>query len=360
MSEDLDPEKYHVLTPKKKKIVLLFLLFLFLFLIPLVSVIYYKSAVHRPSQTAKEANFEIGSGDDVFEIAQMLHEKEAINSEFLFIFYVLLNRSDTNIQAGTYKIPAGTSLVDLVDMLKNGRNDVSLTFLEGWRLEQFAIYASQRLKNFNYRDFMEIARPYEGYLFPDTYFFNLDADEEEVFNKLRETFDKKTADLLTDDNLNKAGLTKEEAVIFASMVEREVSKPEDAPIVAGILIKRWKEGMKLDVDATTQYSVAYKRLCGSAIENTPCIPTLDDVYNVDWWPHNLTREELDTDNPYNTRAVVGLPPTPISSFSLSSLSAVLNYEKTPYYYYLTGKDGIMRYSTNIKEHEQNISKYLSD
>ena len=360
MSEDLDPEKYHVLTPKKKKVVILFLLFLFLFFIPLMSFIYYKSAVHRPSQTSKEANFEIGSGDDVFEIAQMLYEKEAINSEFLFIFYVFLNRSDTNIQAGTYKIPAGTSLVNLVDMLKNGRNDISLTFLEGWRLEQFAIFASQKLKNFNYQDFMEISKSYEGYLFPDTYFFNLDADEEEVFNKLRETFDKKTENLLTKENLNKVGLTKEEAVIFASMVEREVSKPEDAPVVAGILIKRWEEGMRLDVDATTQYSVVYKRLCGGGMEDTLCIPTLDDVYDVDWWPHNLTREELDAENPYNTRAVVGLPSTPISSFSLSSLSAVLNYENTPYYYYLTGKDGIMRYGVNIREHEQNISQYLSN
>lgn len=360
MSEDLDPEKYHVLTAGKKRIVLFVLLFVFLVLIPSLSFIYYKSAVFRPSQTAKEANFEIGSGDDVFEIAQMLYDKEAINSEFLFILYVFLNKSDTNIQAGTYKIPAGTSLVSLVDMLKNGRNDISLTFLEGWRLEQFAILASQKLKNFQYQNFMEIAKPYEGYLFPDTYFFNLDAEEEDVLNTLIETFNKKTASILTDENLKKAGLTKEEAVIFASMIEREVSKPEDAPVVAGILIKRWKEGMRLDVDATTQYSVVYKRLCGGGVDNVLCIPTLDDVYDIDWWPHNLTRDELDDKNPYNTRAVVGLPPAPISSVSLSSLSAVLNYKETPYYYYLTGKDGVMYYGVTIKDHEQNISKYLSN
>ena len=360
MSEELDPEKYHVLTPTKKKIVLLILLFIFLVLIPALSFIYYKSAVFRPSQTAKEANFEIGTGDDVFEIAQMLYGKEAINSEFLFILYVFLNKSDTNIQAGTYKIPAGTSLVTLVDMLKNGRNDMSLTFLEGWRLEQFAIYASQKLKNFKYQDFMEIARSSEGYLFPDTYFFNLDAEEEEVFEKLKDTFDNKTSGLLTGENLDRVGLTKNEAVIFASMVEREVSKPEDAPVVAGILIKRWKEGMKLDVDATTQYSVVYKRLCGGDGKDMLCIPTLDDVYDIDWWPHNLTREELDTENPYNTRAVVGLPPAPISSVSLSSLSAVLNYQETPYYYYLTGKDGIMYYGVTLKDHQQNISNHLSN
>lgn len=357
MSEDLDPEKYHVLTPAKKKVVLLFLVFLFLVFIPALSFFYYKSAVFRPSQTAKEANFVIGSGDDVFEISQMLYDKEAINSEFLFILYVFLNKSDTNIQAGTYKIPAGTSLVTLVDMLKNGRNDISLTFLEGWRLEQFAILASQKLKNFQYQKFIEIAKAYEGYLFPDTYFFNLDADEEEVLGILTDTFDEKTSDFLTDANLSKAGLKKEEAVIFASMVEREVFKAEDAPVVAGILIKRWREGMRLDVDATTQYNTAVKRLCGNDIY---CVPTLDQIYKLDWWPDNLTRDELDDENPYNTRAVAGLPPAPISSVSLSSLSAVLNYKETPYYYYLTGKDGVMYYGVTIKDHEQNIFNHLSN
>lgn len=357
MSEDLDSEKYHVMTPRKKKIGFLIILFIFLVIIPVLSFVYYKAAVFRPSQTAKEANFEIGTGDDVFEIASMLYNKEAINSEFLFILYVFLNRSDTNIQAGTYTIPAGTSLVKLVDTLKYGRNDISLTFLEGWRVEQFAILASQHLGKVEYQDFVELAKPYEGYLFPDTYFFNKDDEEEDVFEKLTDTFNEKTANLLTDENLKKAGLTKEQAVIFASMVEREVSNPKDAPIVAGILIKRWKEGMRLDVDATTQYSASLRRLCN---DDTYCVPTLDQIYKLEWWPRNLTREELDSKDPYNTRAVDGLPPTPISSISLASISAVINYEETSYYFYLTGKDGVTYYAKNINEHNQNISAHLSN
>lgn len=357
MSEELDPEKYHVLDARKKKIVVSILFFIFVVLIPSLSFVYYKSAVFRPSQTAKEANFEIKSGDSVFDIAQMLSDKEAINSEFLFILYAFLNKSDTNIQAGTYKIPAGTSLVQLVDKLSHGRNDVTLTFLEGWRVEQFAILASQRLSGVEYDDFMDTAAPLEGYLFPDTYYFNIDADEESVIEKLSDNFKQKTKDILTDENLKRAGLTEKQAVIFASMVEREVSNPEDRPVVAGILIKRWKEGLKLDVDATTQYSAALNRLCQS---DTVCVPTLDQIYNLQWWPKDLTREELDREDPYNTRAVVGLPPAPISSVSLSSLSAVLNYEETPYYYYLTDKSGVTHFSRTIDEHNQNVSMYLSN
>ena len=356
MSEELDPEKYHILTPKKKRIVILILLFVFLIVIPVLSFGYYKAAVFRPSQTEKEGNFEIGKGDSVFEIASMLYEKEAINSEFLFILHVFLNRADTNIQAGSYTVPAGTSLVELVQQLNQGRNDVKLTFLEGWRVEQFAVLASNNLEKIDYHGFVERAKPYEGYLFPDTYFFNKDVEDEELIEKLRDTFDSKTEDILSDENFKKVGLTKEQAVIFASMVEREVKKADDRKIVAGILIKRWKEGTKLDVDATTQYSVALSRLChGEAY----CTPSLEDIYEFNWWQNNLTRGELDTENPYNTRAVEGLPPSPISSVSLSSLSAVINYEETPYYFYLTDRDGVTHYATNIEEHNRNVSTYLS-
>jgi UPF0755 protein len=357
MSEDLDPEKYHVMTPKKKKILTIVLLVLFFIVIPVLSFFYYKSAVFRPSQTSKEANFEIKSGDSVFEIASMLYDKEAINSEFLFILYTFLNKPNVNIQAGTYKIPAGTSLVELVNEISHGRNDTSLTFLEGWRVEQYAITASRNLPKVDYQRFVEMAKPHEGYLFPDTYFFNRDSEEEDVLEILTQTFEEKTKNILTEDNLEKAGLTKEQAVIFASMVEREVSKEEDRPIVAGILIKRWREGMKLDVDATTQYSVVPRRLCNG---QTFCVPSMENISSFNWWPKDLTEEELKTNDPYNTRVIVGLPPAPICNPGLSAILSVLNYENTPYYYYLTGKDGVTRYAKTISEHNQNIAKYLTD
>lgn len=357
MSQDLDPQKYHVLTPKKKRILYLVLLLIFFVLMPILMSIYYKSAVFRPSQTSKEANFEIKNGESVFEIANKLYEKEAINSEFLFILYVFLNRSDTNIQAGTYKIPAGTSLVGVVDQLNHGRDDISLTFIEGWRIEQIATLVSKELENTDYQTFVDMAKSYEGYLFPDTYFFNRNESEEEIIRKMRNTFNEKTSDILTDGNLEKVGLSKEEVVTIASLVEREVSNKEDRPVVAGILLKRLKEGMKLDIDASTQYSIAYSRLC-DGVPN--CKPSKDQIYNFNWWPKNLTLDELGNKNPYNTRAVVGLPPSPISSVSRASLSSVIDYEDSPYYYYLTDSNGVMHYARTLEEHNSNISKYLSN
>jgi len=355
MVEELDPTKYHVITPQKKRTLILELIFIFLILIPSLFFIYYKVAVWRPSQSGKEVTLEIGSGNSVFEIANTLASKEAINSEFLFILYVFLNRGETNIQAGTYTIKAGTPLVKVIEQLQHGTNDVTLTFLEGWRREEFARLASKTLEKVDYKEFLDLTDGLEGYLFPDTYFINKEIQEEELVLLLRDTFDQKTLEILSLENLNKVGMTKEQVVIFASMVEREVSTETDRPIVAGILIKRWKNGMKLDVDATTQYAVAIKKLCKT---EGYCIPTLDEFMQLEWWTKKLSQEELSYDSPYNTRLKVGLPPAPISSISISSLNAVLNYQTTPYYFYLTDVNGVTHYAKTLVEHNANIAKYI--
>jgi UPF0755 protein len=139
------------------------------------------------------------------------------------------------------------------------------------------------------------------------------------------------------------------------LVEREVFNETDRPIVAGILIKRWKEGMKLDVDATTQYAIAINKLCKS---EGYCIPTLEEFMQLEWWAKKLTQEDLNFDSPYNTRLKVGLPPAPIAAVSTSALNAVLNYQTTPYYFYLTDVNGVAHYAKTLAEHNANITKYL--
>lgn len=356
MVDELDPTKYHVLTPKKKRLVLIGLLIFFLVIVPVVLFFYYKAAVFRPSQTSKEVTLEIKSGESAFEIASALGDKGAINSPFLFVLYVFLNRNTLSIQAGTYTIKAGTSLVSVVDQLRHGTNDVTVVFIEGWRVEEFARLATKSLSNIDYAEFVTAAKGLEGYLFPDTYFVNKDVDAVGLVKLLKDTFDQKTSDVLSDSNIIKTGFTKQQIVTLASLVEREVSSETDRPIVAGIMIKRLRSGMKLDVDATVQYIVAIKRLCEGAIY---CVPTLEQYMNLNWWPTDLTVDELAINDPYNTRVNVGLPPAPISSVSISSLEAVINPTQTAYYYYLTDKAGVTHYAKTLAEHNANIVQYLS-
>lgn len=359
MADTLDPSKYHVMTSDTKRNLTFIFLLIFVLVVPLFSFFYYKIGVRRPSQTDKEITYEIKKGDSIFEVGEGLYEKDAINSKFLFLVYVFANRMDRNIQAGVYTIKAGSSVVDVAALLMHGTNDVKVTFLEGWRVEEFAREAEKRLDDVDYNKFIVAAKPYEGYLFPDTYFLKNDVTVEELVQQLRRTFLEKTESILTEESLKELGLSKEQAVVLASIVEHEAREDGDRQVVAGILIRRLKEGMKLDADATVQYVVAFESSCGAADYCTVDAP-IQDERNIDWWPNKLTQRDLESDNPFNTRKNPGLPPSPISSVSISSLNAVLNAKKTDYYYYLHDPDGKTHFAKTLEEHNLNIQKYLSN
>ncbi len=358
MSEALDPNRYHIVGPiTKKKFIIAGLLVVFI-LLPAFLVYYYNLAIHRPSQMDKEITFEIKSGESTPEIATNLMQKNAINSEFLFSLYVFINKLDRNIQAGAYTIPVGTSLVDLVEAFQHGTKDVKLTFIEGWRMEQYGLLAAGKLGKVGYNDFVNKASEFEGYLFPDTYYFNEETQEDALINKLRETFDTKTKDLFTSDKLQKSGLTREQVVILASIVEREANKEEDRPIVAGVLIARFKQGLRLDADATTQYAVVPMYLCTISPPNSFCAPALEELTGFNWWQKNLSQADLEFDSKYNTRKYEGLPPRPISNPSLSAIKAVIDYRESDYLYYLTDKAGVTHYAKTLEEHDTNVAKFL--
>lgn len=355
MVEPVDPQKFIVLDNNQKKLVAAIIAVFIVIIFPALSLIYYNLAIGRPNQASKEITLEISKGDSVTQIAKELKASGAINSEFLFIVYMKTTPYGKGIQAGVYVIKPGTSTKDLALQLQNGRNDISIKFIEGWRSEEYARVASDAFPNIDMRKFQQLSKPKEGYLFPDTYTFNREITETDLINKLTDTFDLKTKDVLTKQALEKVGLTKDQVVIFASILEREVHKDSDRRIVAGILIKRWKEGMKLDVDATTQYAVALSRLCPTT---EVCSPTEEEYKALNWWPNDLSAAELDSNSPYNTRKNVGLPPGPISNPGLAAIQAVLSYESSPYFYYLTDNDGVTHYAVTLEEHNVNAQKYL--
>ncbi len=355
MTEPLDPEKFHVLTPGAKKRLIFAGLFFVLIILPFLFRVYYRFAVNRPSQSGKEVNVEIMSGSSVAEVARQLQSVGAINSDFLFNVYVYTGKMGNRIQAGTYTIPAGSNLKQVVEIIQHGTNDVKMVFLEGWRVEEYARYASSQLKNIDFRDFIELAKDKEGFLFPDTYFVNKDIQEKELLEILSDNFTAKTQNLLSESNLQKVGLTKEQAVIFASMVEREIHTEEDRPVVAGILLKRWREGMMLDVDATTQYVASLVDVCGKPEH---CLPNYDETKNFDWWPNILTQDDLELDSPYNTRKNPGIPPAPISNPGEKAIEAVLFAQESPHYFYLTDKEGVTHYASTLEQHNINVSRYL--
>jgi UPF0755 protein len=359
MPEPLDPQKYHILSDSnKKKLTALGFVFI-LILLPIFGYFYYNTAVHRPSQLDKELIFEIKRGDSVLDIARNLYQQSAVNSEFLFSLYVFLNRNDSNVQAGIYTIKAGTPIIELIKQFQHGVNDQKITFIEGWRVEEFARLANKSFAKIDYSSFVQKAGSYEGYLFPDTYYFDKEIQEDQMIELLRATFDDKTKKILTDENLKRSGLTKEQAVILASIVEREVNNDLDRPIVAGILLKRFQENMRIDADATTQYAVAPLYLCGkNSLNYAICAAPLEEIAQFSWWPKTLSQADLDYDSPFNTRKNLGLPPKPISNPGLSAIDAIINSKDDGYLYYLTDEYGKTHYAKTLEEHQANIIEFL--
>ena len=360
MTDELDPTKYHVLTAAKKRLLLIASVFALVIVFPLLTVFYYNFAINRPAQNLNEAEYEIKQGRPVAHIAKELYELKLINSEFLFNLHIKLARLESDIQAGVYKVPAGASIVELVNIFQNGKNDRPVTFIEGQRVEEYALIAAGNFSTVDYREFVEFGKQYEGSLFPDTYSFGIHTTTEEIINRMASNFETKTKDILTEEALSNIGLTKQEVLIFASIVEREIHTEKERPIVAGILINRYKRGEQLGADATTQYVMANTETCSYSLEDssTYCMLDFERAKQVTWWPKDITIQDLESTDPYNTRKVVGLPPKPIANPGLSAIMAVLDYVDTDYQFYLTDIDGVAHFAKTLDEHNANIQKYL--
>ncbi len=356
MSEPLDPARFHVLTPKSRRTLILLAFLAFLALLP-SSWFYYKFAVARPAQTTVPTTIEIDSGMSVAEIANLLYRKGLVNSQGLFLFYVTINKLGSTLQAGVYTIPPGVSLKELVPILQRGTKDVKITFLEGWRIEQFALKAAQTLRFVNYDDFVLQASSLEGYLFPDTYFVRYDITTEDLIELLAHTFEDKTRDLFADKQGPARAWSDDALATLASLVEREASGSKDRATIAGILFNRLNAGIPLGVDATVQYYAPYLRANCPERRWFRCF-NMQEASEVVWWPRDLTSDDLSYDSPYNTRLHPGLPPTPIASFSRSALKAVVHPEDTDFLYYISDHSGKMHYARTLEEHNRNVATYL--
>jgi UPF0755 protein len=171
----------------------------------------------------------------------------------------------------------------------------------------------------------------EGYLFPDTYYFPIDVSGEEVVKIMRENFEKKISPY--KKGIEKSGKTIQEIVIMASLIEKEVKTKKEKKLVSGILWKRLKNGIPLQVDATITYITGKK---------TTKIPL----------------EDLQIDSPYNTYKYKGLPPAPICNPGLESILAALYPEESDYWYYLSTPEGKTLFFKTLEEHNLAKAKYL--
>ena len=311
------------------------LLFLFI-LISISFYLFYEEGSLPVNKLSKETKtFIIKSGEPLDTITNNLASDGLIRNKIVFYLVVKKLGLERKIQAGEFKISENMNAEQVANNLTHGSIDTSITLIEGMRKEEMAQIISKTL------DIPEIeimSKAKEGYIFPDTYQVPKNASSDVVLTiiKNNQKFVK------AFQNIKKqTKLTEKQALILASLVEREARQPSTREKIAGIILKRYLANWPLDLDASLQYILGYQ------------------ANEKSWWKKSITDEDKNIDSPFNTYKNKGLPPEPVCSPSLSSLEAVINADpSTPYWFYLTDNNGVMHYAVTLQEHEANVAKYL--
>lgn len=287
----------------------------------------------------------IEKGDGISIISAKLREKRLIRSTLAFKIFALAGKYARRFQAGDFYLSSADSLPTIASALTKGTADKKITLIEGWRLEEIGEYLVNQgfgLDLKKWRDYV-LKNDLEGSLFPDTYLIPKAASQEKIIEILTKNFNLKFSQELEKAALAK-GIDKQSVLILASLVEREIHREKDRPIVAGILLKRIASGWPLQVDATVQYAVTSSR-CKLGVD-------------CDWWPKKISATDLKINSPYNTYIKRGLPPGPICNPGLSAIKAIIYSQDSPYWYYLSDKTGETRFARTNEEHSFNVQQYL--
>ncbi|NLC57904.1 MAG: endolytic transglycosylase MltG [Armatimonadetes bacterium] len=300
------------------------------------------------SREEKTVIVEIPRNWGVRQIAGRLKRLGLIRSEWTFLLAGRILGDWRHLKAGEYELSPSLTPVQILDKLARG--DVRaywVTIPEGATIKEIA-RIFHRMQLGDPTRFIAIAsrgglrlgadygvprRNLEGYLFPDTYKVPRDIDERQLVRAMVRSFQREVLQGLADEIRNRTnGLSVEETVVLASLVEREARLPEERARIAGVLTNRLRRGMKLECDATVQYALGKTKA-------------------------RLLYKDLQIESPYNTYRHRGLPPGPIGSPGLASLRAALNPERHDYLFYVAdGKTGRHLFSRTFDEHRAAIRK----
>jgi UPF0755 protein len=300
-----------------------------------------------PSKTALAKLIFVKKGTHLKKVSEILKQEGVIKNRHFFILLTKVLGKKAKIKAGEYEFHTQMLPLEVLDALVKGQVKHHLvTIPEGYTLSQIA----QLLEDLNLvekRGFLQKASSpafintlglsqftgpnLEGYLFPDTYHLFREMDSEEVIQMMVHQFKK----VFGPDLVNQAselGISEREAVILASIIEKETPLPEEKPLISAVFHNRLKRKIPLQSDPTV-------------------------IYGIENFNGNLTKEHLMRPTPYNTYLIAGLPPTPICNPGKDSLLAAVRPAPVPYLYFVSQNDGSHFFSSDIEEHNRAVWKY---
>ncbi|MXP27774.1 endolytic transglycosylase MltG [Porphyrobacter algicida] len=282
-----------------------------------------------PLQSAHE--FTVRDGSTLTSVAGDLSKAGAIGSSRDFLIRAKLLGSHDPVQAGDFKLPRHASEAGILDQLQHGKPIRRLvTIPEG--MPSVMVYerlmAEPLLTG-------KIAIPAEGSILPDSYAYQRGDTRASVVKRMQDAMTKFLSVAWPQRKPTTVVTTPEQAVTLASIVEKETGKAGERRMVAGVLSNRLRIGMMLGADATTIYPITKGKPLGRMIRES----------------------ELRDPNPYNTRAVAGLPPGPITNPGRESILAVLDPAPTKALYYVADGTGGHVFSDTLEEHNRNVAKW---
>jgi UPF0755 protein len=288
--------------------------------------------------------FAVAPGSSVGSAAQQIATAGVPVNPFLFAWLARVTGKAARIKAGSYELKPNTTPRGLLSQLVRGEfAQESVTIIEGWTFRQMrqALEGAKALRHdtakLSDKELLATIAPDfkqpEGLFFPDTYLFAKGSSDLQIYKQAHQAMMNhlKAAWERRDPSLPYAN--PYEALIMASIVEKETGQKSERSMIAGVFVNRLKAGMLLQTDPTVIYGMGEK------------------------YEGKISKKDLSTDTPYNTYVRAGLPPTPIALPGVQSLSAALAPAKTEAMYFVSRGDGTSKFSDNLNDHNKAVNQY---
>ena len=292
-----------------------------------------KQVFERSGPLTETRVVSIQSGDSLSAIAAQFEKDGVIHSALLFRAAAKLQGVASAVQAGDYEIPAGASMREVLVMVTTGQAiNYRITIAEGLTVAEALALVEQN--EFLIGEITTV--PSEGKIAPETYFIRRGEERQVVVDRMVAAQDKILAELWETRQEGLPLASPEEALILASIVEKETGVSGERAMVASVFINRIIKGMRLQTDPTVIY--------GITLGSGPL-------------GRELTRADLQTETPYNTYVIDGLPPTPIANPGYEAIKATLQPAETDYFYFVADGTGGHAFGRTLDEHNANVRRW---
>lgn len=292
----------------------------------------------------KSVEFNIKPGSSVRSLSRQISEAGVPLNPIMFEVLVRISGKDNKMKAGFFELESEKSPFDLIDKIVNGEfSQTSISIIEGWTFRQMRNVIDTNLSikhdtsSMSEKELIHKINPdfqsAEGLFFPDTYLFAKGSSDLQIFQQAHQSMLRHLDDAWKVKGATLPYRNSYDALIMASIIEKETGQPNERSMIAAVFINRLKVGMLLQTDPTVIYGMGEE------------------------YKGKIRKRDLLTDTPYNTYTRAGLPPTPIALPGLASISAAMNPANSDALYFVSKGNGTSQFSDNLSEHNRAVNKY---